>query len=272
MIVELDKNLKIYVYTGGETHQPDQPFICFIHGASMDHTVWTLFARYWAKRGYNIASIDLPGHGQSSGQPPATIPESADVVCRLMDKLAQGAGVHWVGHSMGSLVALECARKATDSKGLVMLGTGYPMNVGKPLLDSSKANEHMAIDIVSLFGHSFGSQLGGNPVAGVHAQTLAERLMEQAKDGVMYTDMYACHTYDQGDEAAAAVTCPAGLILGELDMMTPARAADTLIKCFKDPKVIRLSDCGHMMMSEKPELTHRALCDCIEAATNTAQS
>ena len=265
MIVELEQDLNVYVYTGGEQHATGQPFICFIHGASMDHTVWTLFARYWAKRGYNIASIDLPGHGQSSGEPPETIEASAEIVCQLMGKLSQGSGVHWVGHSMGSLVALECARRTENSINLVMLGTGYPMKVGKPLLDSSKANEQMAIDIVSLFGHSFGSQLGGNPVAGVHAQTLAERLMEQAGDNVMYKDMYACHTYDQGEQAAAEVSCPVGLILGELDMMTPVRAAESLINKFSQPEVIRLSDCGHMMMSEKPELTHRALRRCIEA-------
>lgn len=269
MIVELNGK-QMYVYTGGENHLPGQPLICFIHGASMDHTVWTLFARYWAKRGYNIASIDLPGHGQSTVELPTTIEQSANIVCQLIETLATDNGVHWVGHSMGSLVALECARKANNSNGLVMLGTGYPMTVGKPLLDSALANDHMAIDIVSLFGHSFGSQLGGNPVAGVHAQTLAERLMEQAPDGVMYADMNACHIYDQGEQAAKAVRCPVGLILGELDMMTPTRAANSLIKNFDNPLVIRIADCGHMMMTEKPELTHRALRDCIEAAAKAS--
>ncbi len=168
---------------------------------------------------------------------------------------------------MGSLIALECAALVERSKALVMMGTAFPMKVGEPLLNSAKANEQMAIDIVSLFGHSFGSQLGGNPVAGIHTQTLAERLMEQAADDVMYTDLNACHTYDQGLDTAGRVNCAAFLILAELDRMTPPRAAQPLIDGLSGSHVIRLADCGHMMMTEKPEQTHLALLECIEAAT-----
>jgi pimeloyl-ACP methyl ester carboxylesterase len=255
----------IFVYDGGERYRSGAPTLCFIHGAAMDHTVWTLFARYWAKNGYNVAAIDLPGHGLSDGTPLTTIVESAGLVTALIEQHLPPGDVCWVGHSMGSLIALECAAIAKQTSALVMMGTAFPMAVGSALLDSAKANEHLAIDIVSLFGHSYGSQLGGNPVAGIHAQTLAERLMEQAAEHVMYTDLNACNTYERGLEAAAAVQCPASLILGELDRMTPMRAAEALKNALTDVTVTTLPDCGHMMMTEKPEQTHQALTRCLRS-------
>ncbi|MEM7259424.1 MAG: alpha/beta hydrolase [Pseudomonadota bacterium] len=265
MLLELDGQ-SVYVNTGGEAHSAGAPVICFIHGAAMDHTVWTLFARYWAKRGFNAMAVDLPGHGLSTGDPLPRIEENAQLLQRLVDTHIPDSSVYWVGHSMGSLIALECARIVNRSKALVMMGTAFPMAVGSPLLDSARANQHMAIDIVSLFGHSYGSQLGGNPVAGIHAQTLAERLMEQVDDDGMYTDLNACHQYDQGEATAARINCPSYLILAELDRMTPPRAARSLIDNLPAVTVHSLSDCGHMMMTEQPEQTHRALLASIEAA------
>lgn len=265
MLLDVD-GTSVYINDGGEPYRSGAPVIFFIHGAAMDHTVWTLFARYWAKKGFNAVAVDLPGHGLSSGEPLPSIGDNAVFLQRLIDTHMPDADVYWVGHSMGSLIALECARLIGRSKALVMMGTAFPMMVGDPLLDSARANQHMAIDIVSLFGHSYGSQLGGNPVAGIHAQTLAERLMEQMDDDVMFTDLNACHQYDQGLEAAGSVACPSYLILAELDRMTPPRAARPLIEHLPNVTVTTLDDCGHMMMSEQPEKTHRALLASVEAA------
>lgn len=257
----------MYVYDGGESHVTGAATICFIHGAAMDHTVWTLFARYWAKNGFNVAAVDLPGHGLTNGRPFSTIDESASFLCEAFETYSPQGDIYWVGHSMGSLIALECARAVRRSKALVLMGTAYPMRVGEALLESARANEHMAIDIISLFGHSYGSQLGGNPVAGIHAQFLAERLMEQAEEDAMYLDLNACHTYDRGLESAAEVACSCYFILGELDRMTPAGAAKSLVRGLpSDTEVITLPGCGHMMMTEQPEQTHRALCHSIESA------
>ena len=117
--------------------------------------------------------------------------------------------------------------------------------------------------MISLYGHSYGGQIGGNPVAGIHAQNFAERLMEQAAPGAMYADLKACNEYKNGQATAARVKCRTGLILGELDLMTPPSSTESLVEALTDGQVIRLPDCGHMMMTEKPELTHRALVELI---------
>jgi len=250
---------KIYFYTGGEDHQSQRETMVFIHGAAMDHTVWTLYTRYWAKAGYNVVALDLPGHGLSGGEVPATIEQNAEFVCGFIKELNLDNAVTVVGHSMGSLVALECASQLSGLKRLIMLGTAVPMGVGDALLDAAKANDHSAIDMISLFGHCYASQLGGNPIAGVSVQLFAERLLESAAPGVLYNDLNACREYKAGIDAAKKIQSPVGLILGALDQMTHPSGAAEVFSTFKDAKKIVLPDCGHMMMSEKPELTHKAI-------------
>lgn len=259
MMVDYEGHSIFIANGGGDSYMPGAPSVCFIHGAAMDHSMWTLFSRYWAKAGYNVVSIDLPGHGQSNGQPLTSIEQQAGFLTGLLEQLELTDDLHLVGHSMGSLVALECAKRISTTRCLALLGTAYPMAVGQPLLDAAQANDHSAIDMISLFGHSFGSQIGGNLVAGIYIQNLAERLMEQAGEGVMYTDLNACNNYRGGEEAAASLNCLVGLVLGEDDQMTSPRVAGEFAETFANVKVIKIKDCGHMMTSEKPELTHQAL-------------
>jgi len=255
---------EVYVYTGGEEHKPGRDNIVFIHGAGMNHTVWTLLARYWAKAGLNVVALDLRGHGLSIGEPLASIQQNAEFVSEVVEQLGLAGSLSIVGHSMGSLVALETAALLPNTERLAMLGTAVPMVVGEPLLDAARANDQSAVDMISLFGHSFGSQIGSNPVAGISAQLLAERILESSNDGVLYTALNACNEYKAGLETAAKISCPVGLILGELDQMTPRRNTVELLDAFPNAREICLPDCGHMMMSEKPEATHHALREVIE--------
>ncbi len=260
------KDYDVYVYTGGEQHQSNRDTMLFIHGAGMDHTVWTLFSRFWAKAGgCNVVALDLPGHGLTGGEPVDTIEQHAEFVCGVLDKLHLQESVYIVGHSMGSLVALECAARLRNAEKLAMLGTAVPMAVGAPLLDAARDNNHASVDMISLFGHSYGSQLGGNPIAGISAQLSAERLLKNTVDGVLYKALNACNEYKAGLDTAAGLKIPVGLILGEHDQMTLRRNTVDLNEACADVSVTVLPDCGHMMMSEKPEATHVALRQFIQA-------
>src|SRR5437764_1879645 len=97
---------KVYAATGGCEHDPALPLVVFVHGAALDHTVWALLARWFAHRGCAVLAPDLPGHGRSEGSPLAAIPAMADWTAALIEaSRARTATV--IGHSMGSLIALE---------------------------------------------------------------------------------------------------------------------------------------------------------------------
>src|SRR3954469_21809881 len=120
---------KTYCYTGGKAFDKSKPTIVFIHGVVSDPSVWILQTRYMANHGWNVLAVDLPGHCRSDGEPPSTVEEGAQFVLALLD----AAGVDkaaLVGHSFGSLIALEAAARAPDRvTHLALVGTAYPMKV-----------------------------------------------------------------------------------------------------------------------------------------------
>ena len=126
-----------YAYTGGKSFDAGQPCVVLLHGALHDHSSWTLAARWFAHHGHAVLAPDLPGHGRSAGAPLGSVEALADWVLALLD--ATGAATaSLVGHSMGSLVALEAASRAPDrARRLVLVGTAFPMKVSQALLDAA---------------------------------------------------------------------------------------------------------------------------------------
>ena len=169
-----------------------------------------------------------------------------------------------IGHSLGSLVALETASKIqARTTGVVLLGTACPMPVSEPLLSAARENSQAAIDMILLFAHAYSSQLGGNPVAGLSILNSNRRLLEISLEGVLFSDLNACNEYQRGLAAAAEIQAAITLILGREDRMTPPAAVKPLLESVKDIKIEMIEKCGHMMMSERPEQVHRALVSAV---------
>lgn len=253
----------VFAATGGRTFDPALPTILFVHGASMNHTVWSAQARWFAHHGYSVLAVDLPGHGRSAGPLLGTIEAIADWLAEVLDATGVSTAT-LAGHSMGSLPVLEAAGRHPSRVGrIVLLGTSVPMPVADALLASAYANSHAAIDMVTVWGHSRTAGIGGSTVPGLWITGGGTRLLEQGGDGVLYNDMKACNDYATGLETAARVTCPATLILGDGDMMTPPRNAASLLEALPGARMVVLAGCGHMMMAEQPNQTLDALIDAL---------
>jgi pimeloyl-ACP methyl ester carboxylesterase len=242
-----------FVATGGREFDPSLPTIALLHGAGFDHTCWALHSRWFAHHGFGVLAPDLPGHGRSSGTPLSTIADMADWTAALLD----AAGVtkaKLVGHSMGSLIALEiAARHPAKVSALGLIGTADTMTVGPDLLKAAEANDHAAIDMVSIWGLGYAAELGGSLAPGLWMHFGAERVLEQCKPGVLFNDLSACNSYQGALAAAAQVSVPATFVLGERDMMTPARAGKALAAALPNSRTVVLSGAGHMMMAERPD-------------------
>jgi pimeloyl-ACP methyl ester carboxylesterase len=189
----------------------------------------------------------------------------ADWVLRMLDahKLQQ---VAVVGHSMGSLAALECAaRRPERVERIALLGTAYPMKVGEAFLDAAKRNDHAAYDMETIWGHAPQVPLGGNPNPGMwmYGDMLAR--LERLAPGVLYNDLNACNSYAGGEAAAAKVKCPALFILGRHDQMTVPKAGQALAQLVPGAQVVQLAHSGHSLMSEAPDATLDALIEFFRA-------
>ncbi len=252
-------NRDVYVYTGSRPFDAARPTIMFVHGAAHDHSVWLLQSRYFAHHGRNVLAVDLPGHGQSAGVPLASVEAIADWIPQVLDA-ANVASVVAVGHSLGSLAVLECARRFPARLArIALLGPSVPMAVSDDLIAAAAANDHLAYELINGWSHSAGKQLGGNQAPGLWMTGSALRLMERSRPGALHTDLVACRDYAGGLAAGAAVSCPALVIVGARDLMAPPKSAQGLIEALRDPRVVRLPDSGHAMMAEQPDAVLDAL-------------
>jgi pimeloyl-ACP methyl ester carboxylesterase len=249
----------VFAATGGRPFDPALPSIVFVHGAAMDHTVWALQTRYFAHHGRNVLAIDLPGHGRAEGPALADMGAMADWVIRVLDALGIETA-QLVGHSMGSLVALEAAARHPERvTGLALLGTSVPMPVADALLAAAEADHHSAFDMVTLWGHSRDGQVGGNRAPGLWMTGGGLRLLERSAPGVMHAALTACNDYRDGLESAKKIACPTLLLLGDRDAMTPPKVAKSLAEAITGSKTVVLAGCGHMMTAEQPDQVLDAL-------------
>lgn len=242
-----------FVATGGREFDKSLPTIVLLHGAGFDQTTWALHSRWFAHHGFGVLAPDLPGHGRSDGAPLPTIADMADWTAALLDA-AGAATARLVGHSMGSLIALEtAARHPARVTALSLIGTAAIMTVGPDLLRAAEANEHDAVDMVSIWGLGYQAELGGSLAPGLWMHTGAQRVLEQCRPGVLFNDLSACNAYQGALAAAAQIKVPVTLILGERDMMTPARAGKALAAAIPNSRTVVLPGAGHMMMVERPD-------------------
>jgi len=250
---------RAFAYTAAHALDPAKPAIAFVHGAGLDHSWWGLQSRWFGYHGWNVLAVDLPGHGRSEGPPLPTIEAMADWVVRLLDAAAI-AKAAVVGHSMGSLTALQCAAAHPQRVShIALIGTAYPMKVGEAFLEAARNNDHTAFDMSTIWGHAAQVPLGGNPNPGMwmYGDTLAR--LARLAPGVLYNDLNACNAYTAGMDAAAKVQCPALFVLGRRDVMTPPKAAADLARAIAGSRTVQIGASGHSLMAEAPDDTLDAL-------------
>lgn len=260
---------RLYAYTGGRPFDERRPCVVLLHGAQGDHSVWILQSRWLAHHGHAVLAFDLPGHGRSEAPLRASVEAMADDVAACLQPLPTQRFV-LAGHSMGSLIALEVARRLHErTAGVALLGTAFPMRVSEALLAATRDEPARAMAMINVWSHA--TPLApfvarpGNPGPGFSIFWENLRLMQriEAVNGrhVLANDFAACNAYDGGIEAIRSLACPVLFVLGAADAMTPPRSAQALIEAAADKTVVTLAGTGHALMAENPEGVRRALAE-----------
>lgn len=244
---------RVFVFTGHQEPDPERETVVFVHGVGQDHTVWVLPVRYFDRHDRNVVAVDLPGHGRSDGPPLESIEAMADWLVRLLDERSvRRASI--VGHSMGSLVALDTAARYPERvRSIAMVGVSFPLRVNDVLMGAADHKSHDALDMLTYWGHSRRAQMGGNETPGIWVTGAYMRLLERAPPGTISTDLKACDTYDAGLAAAAVLEVPALLLLGARDVMTPVGGATELIEHLPEADTVIFDGAGHALLTERPD-------------------
>jgi len=242
----------MFAYTAGHAFDKAKPTMVFVHGAGLDHSSFLLQSRYFGYHGWNVLAVDLPGHGRSAGSPVATIPGMAQELCKFV--AAEKFCI--VGHSMGALIALECAARVPSRvERIALIGVAYPMKVGPAFLEAAKRDHYDAFDMHTIWGHAPQVPLGRDATPGMWTYGDTQARLERLAPGVLYNDLKACNDYVLEGE----VNCPVLFVLGKRDVMTPPRNAAALQEKIRDSRTVLVDFSGHTLMTEAPDRTLDAL-------------
>jgi len=250
----------VFAYTANHPLDRAKRTVVFIHGAGLDHSWFGLQSRYFGYHGWNVLALDLPGHGRSAGPALDSVPALADWLARALDAAQVRSGA-LVGHSLGTLVAVDCAaRHAERVERIALIATGYPMKVSDAFLEAAKRNEYTAYDMHTIWGHAPQVPLGGNPNPGMWMYGDTQARLERLAAGVLYAGLKASNDY----RFSGTVTCPALFILGKRDMMTPPHAAKSLQEQIPGARTVLVDYSGHSLMAEAPDAVLDALIDFLK--------
>jgi pimeloyl-ACP methyl ester carboxylesterase len=264
MIFELDGH-GAYAYTGGKPFDPVLPGVVFVHGALHDHSVWGLQSRYLAHHGRAVLAVDLPGHGRSGGAA-LEVPAAGHWLASLIEASGLRRSA-LVGHSMGSLIALEAAALLGERvSAVIMIGVAYPMKVSPKLFELCQRDVLAAIDLVNTLSNSTHAAKPSNPGPGFSThgnnRALMRRMHKAYTQGHLFqADFAACDAYAGLEAAAPKLRGPVTLVLGARDQMTLPKAAAPLVAALK-PRVVTLP-VGHSLMAEDPDGVLNAIKDAL---------
>jgi len=214
----------VFVSTGGINFDEQKPTIVLMHGSGLNHIVWSLHENFLSSKGYNVLSIDLPGHGNSEGPSLKSIEEISDWVKLLMDIL-NILKISFVGHSQGSLVGIDFASRYSNLiSSLVLVAGSHELPVNQDLIDLADAGDEKSVELMMKWGYQ-GSKafIGGNPVKKVINSSREIR-------EVLAVDLKACNNYKNGSESLKKINCSTLCVFGELDKMVPLKTGIKMSK------------------------------------------
>jgi 3-oxoadipate enol-lactonase len=232
--------------------------LVFCHGIAVNGEQFHADAAYFAALGHRVLVPHLRGHGLSDSPVPVspatlTVARLAADLLEMLDH-AGAAKVHWVGNSLGGIVALEML-KAGRFETLTTFGTSYSIKL--PMVG--------ARIVVPLWHRS----LGRNRAAGVAAHftsrdTAARRLIDKMLR-IMRIEVVAAiganlTWYDLIEEGARA-TLPILMLYCGRDRLVNIALWQTLGVMRKRPnfRLVNLPTGGHCANLELPDDFRAAL-------------
>ena len=238
------QNNKVFASNGGREFSKEKHTVVLIHGSGLSHIVWSLTEQFLSNQGYNVLSIDLPGHGNSEGSCLDSIEKIADWLENFFIE-TDIKDLTLLGHSQGCLVSLEYSyRYPKRLQNIIFVAGSYQIPVNKDLIDLAKSGNMKAINLMMKWGYGDAKKfIGGNPV-----QKIINSPREVSE--ILSIDLIACNNYKNGKEAVKKIKCPTFFIFGEHDKMITLEKGREFASLIRNSKTHIIKNCGHMVMYE----------------------
>jgi pimeloyl-ACP methyl ester carboxylesterase len=226
--------------------------LVFIHGSGDSARIWAHVIGQLPE--IPCVALDLPGHGALLEQPGMDTPSVRDYAAFVRGEIERRGliGARVVGHSLGGAIALQLALDAPDAlSGVALVGTGARLRVLPAVLDAARSDQEAAQRTLA--------QIGFAP----EHDDLSERYLRELEPlapGMLYRDLAACNSFDCVAELGR-ITCPALIVVGAEDRLTPPKYALFLRDHLTRAILVELPGAGHYLPHEAPATLAGALRD-----------
>jgi len=246
---------RIACWVNNGSFLPDRKTLVFIHGSGGDHTNW--IRQYTLlKNAFNIAALDLPGHGRSEGPGEQDVANYLEWVKKILDGLKIVKPI-LIGHSLGAAIGLSFViRYDTAAAAVVPVGGGLKMPVNPMILEGLVQDPASVIGMAAKFSVA---KQNRDKFSGLIADSLS-----RVDPGILHGDFSACNALDITD-AVAGIRIPTLVICGAEDKMTPPSLSQSITECIPGAKFTLIEGAGHFVMMENPEAFNAALADFVNA-------
>lgn len=251
---------RISFWGNDDGFSPQRQTLVFIHGSGGTHEDWNqqLLA---LKNNFNIAALDLPGHGKSAG------PGEQEVFAYVafVEKFIKTAGIVkpvLIGHSLGAAICLGFAiKKGDEAAAIVPVGGGVTMPVNPLILDGLKNDPPATIAAIAKFSVTKANrEKFGAPLADA---------LSRANRETIHGDFTACSRLDI-TAAITGIRVPTLVICGAEDKMTPPAMSGYLRDNIPGAVLALIPEAGHFAMLENPDKFNITLTDFVNSLPQRA--
>ena len=247
--------------------QGQGPPIVFIHGWAASHRFWKHQIQRF-QTSFRVITYDLRGHGDSDK--PKTGYQVSDHVEDLKTLLARKGVVKpvLVGHSLGGMIALQCALDLQDSlKALVLVGTNpYPVPSLMRSIQFSMLSWMIRLSRTqaSKFTRTqiFASDADPSLIDWVNQESL------RTPTSVVRQTLKAVKAFNVQNRLSE-ITLPTLIINGECETTVDAELVTRMLQLLPQAQFVSILGSGHNVMLEKPEAFNVALAAFLEGITSS---
>ncbi len=241
--------------------------VVFLHGIGGDAASWLPELEALSAHCRAVA-WDMPGYGGSPALPETSFPALAAALAALIDALG-AERAHLVGHSIGGMVALECAATFPDRVASLVLYATSPA-FGRPdgdwqqeflaarlaPLDAGRRMAELAPSIVA-------SLVGDDPEPEGVGRALAA--MARVPEAAYRAAMQCLVSFDRRD-ALARLAVPVLVLAGERDDNAPAAMMERMAGRIPGARFEVIAGAGHLAHFERPAAFRAAVTAFLDEA------
>ncbi|MDR0429860.1 MAG: alpha/beta hydrolase [Tannerellaceae bacterium] len=262
MIHKIIQNKTANIHYFLHKNESSGELIVFLHGAYADHTCFNRQKEAFTSR-YNVIFIDLLGHGLSNVfTMKDRIDETPEQIKRILE-IEKFAKAHFVGVSLGALLAQYMAFKYPEYVSSLVAVGGYNIHdnndaINKAQKDSVRKCLWMALSSMNKFRRYVARQAVHNPENREHYYQMAKKFIRKS-----FVTMRGLKNVIR-ERPANPVNYPLLILCGELDLELAQNAAQRWHQQTTGSQCKTIPQAGHTANMDNPGEFNRIVLGFLE--------